>query len=147
MIIRKGRFEFKSKCIKTDISDQIDTQELNDDLLYPDNLTVAYNNDLNIETYLSIPSLDNKNSNEINPPFVGIQSKKSITEFSLRGRADAYSYQPVGNELLKTPMFTGEGSQFLHKPVPPLSFERIHEYNEMQSKEGESTIHQSLHFR
>jgi len=102
---------------------------------------------INFKIILQFPAWKIKIQVKNNQPFIPIQSKHSLTEFSLKDRPDQFSYQPVGNELLKTPVFTGEGEQIYNKPIPTLSFERIHEYNEMQSKEGEDTSKNSVNFR
>jgi hypothetical protein len=112
-----------------------------------DDFTMANNFEQNMDKqqeYPSLPSIDHRNSNEV--PFVKVQSKRSFTEFSLNNR-DQFAYQPNRNEVLKTPVFTMETNQFLMKPIPPLSFERVNKYNELHSKEDEKTIQDSVHLR
>jgi len=58
-------------------------------MLPHDNFTSAYNFERNSDKYqdfTSVPSLDHRGSNEFNPKYVQIHSKKSFTEYSLKDR-------------------------------------------------------------
>ena len=144
----KGRFKYTSKLCKSLNSDEEEMKKLDDELLEQDNFTMANNFEQNFEKlqeYPSMPSLDNKTSNDV--PYVNDHSRKSFTEFSLSNNREHFSYQPNRNELRRTPVFTKETNQYLMKPLPPLSFERVTKYNELQSKEEEKTLNGSFHLR
>ena len=119
-----------------------------------------YNVDQNSEAFqdfTSVPSLDRKNSSDYN--MMQFAPKKSFTEYSLkdglgtnasrtmfpfmggfnRGQDYAESNFSYGqsrqdNVNQRTPMFTGNSSGqnvFFARQIPPLSFDRINEFNEM----------------
>ncbi len=140
---------YKSKPSKNIHSDEEEEmKKLDSEILEPDNFTMANQFEQNFEKfqeYPSIPSLDYKNSNDIQ--FMNGHSRKSFTEFSLSNNRDQFSYQPNRNEPFRTPAFQADQNQYLMMPPPAHSFDRVNKYNELQSKEEGKTLNESIHLR
>lgn len=121
-----------------------------------------YNHDQNSEAFqdfASIPGLERENSSDYNMLQFG--PRKSFTEYSLKDGLGTnasrnifpfaggftqnpnyaesnFSYGQSRQDNQRTPMFTGNSSGhnvFFGRPIPPLSFDRINEFNERETSD------------